>query len=189
MLVSISWSAVSSIQEIGTAYSYGRDAARFIKAYELQDLYIMTGWREKTDPETGETVPDTNHTFGAISLLPYFSSNIVGNLNGGIDSLAYVTHRTADEETNRKNLQSWASRGIPDVLIGYVDLHTVYGDRVSLADYAPVFELKQTLLWKTDIPDDVTFSFMRQYIYLRRELLSDYGLTELKTDSVVYTRN
>jgi len=189
MLVSITWSAVSSVQEIGTAYSYGRDAAKFLKAYGLEDLHIMTGWREKMDSETGKTVPDTNYTSAAIPLLPYFSSNIVGNLNNGTDSLAYVTHRIADEETNRNNLRSWASRGIPDVLIGYVDLQTVYGDLVSLADYAPVYELKQTMLWKTDIPDDVTFYFMRQYIYLRRELLSEYGLTELKTDSGVYAQN
>jgi len=146
--VSIFWTIASSIHEIQNDYGFGRTLAAYINEHHLESSRIMCGWGSEEDPVTGQPVIDTNNT-GSVALLPYFEHNIVFNLNGGSDAMGYATHRLATAEENEANFRLWAAGGVPDLLLGPVDLESVYGDEVTMQDYAVATQFSQTFIWKT----------------------------------------
>jgi len=148
--VSIFWTIASSSNEIQQDYGYGRALATYIKEHHLDTSRIMCGWGDDEDPVTGQPVLDTNNT-GSVTLLPYFAHNIVCNFNGGSDALGYATHRRATAEENEANFQLWGAGGAPDLLLGWVDLEPIFGDAVTMQDYAEVTQITQTLIWKADL--------------------------------------
>jgi hypothetical protein len=146
--VSIFWTIASSSNEIRQEYGFARGLATYIKAHHLESSRIMCGWGDEEDPVTGQPVIDTNNT-GSVTLLPYFAHNIVYNFNGGSDALGYATHRKATAEENEANFRLWAVGGAPDLLLGWVDLESVFGDEVTMQDYVVVTHFSQTFIWKT----------------------------------------
>ncbi len=145
--ISIYWTVAASVHEIQQDYGYGRMLAAYIKEHHLESSRIMCGWGDDEDPVTGEPVLDTNSS-GSVTLLPYFAHNIVFNLNGGSDAMGYATHRRASAEENEANLRLWAAGGVPDLLLGSVNLESVYGNEVSMQDYVVVTQFSQTFIWK-----------------------------------------
>ncbi len=145
--VSIYWTVAASAHEIQQDYGYGRTLAAYIKERNLESSRIMCGWGDDEDPVTGELVLDTNNS-GCVTLLPYFAHNIVFNFNGGSDTMGYTTHRRATAEENEANFRLWAAGGAPDLLLGPVDLESVYGDEVTMQDYVVVTQFSQTFIWK-----------------------------------------
>lgn len=146
--VSIYWTVAASAHEIRQDYGYGRTLAAYLKEHHLESSRIMCGWGDDEDPVTGEPVLDTNNT-GSVTLLPYFAHNIVFNLNGGSDAMGYTTHRRATAEENEANFRLWAAGGAPDLLLGPVDLKSVFRDEVTMQDYVVVTQFSQTFIWKT----------------------------------------
>ena len=148
--VSLIWTIFASLHDIANVYGFGREAAAVIKARQLEDRSIFCSWGENENRKTGELTMDTNYS-GGVTVLPYFRHNIISNLNQGDDRLAFVTHRRADEAVNRANLRAWAERGAPDVLLGLVDLQVIFGDKVTMQDYAPIASLQHSMIWKLKI--------------------------------------
>lgn len=148
--VSIFWTIASSIHEVQNDYGFGRTLASFLNEHHLESSRIMCGWGNDEDPATGQPVLDTNNN-GSATLLPYFEHNIVFNFNGGFDSRGYAAHRLATKEENEANFRLWAAGGAPDLLLGRVDLESVFGDKVTMRDYALVTRVTQTIIWKTDL--------------------------------------
>ncbi|MEA4938363.1 MAG: hypothetical protein VB091_02100 [Christensenella sp.] len=145
--ISIYWTVAASVHEIQQDYGYGRTLAAYLKEHNLESSRIMCGWGDDEDPVTGEPVLDTNNS-GSVTLLPYFAHNIVFNLNGGSDAMGYATHRRATAEENEANFRLWAAGGAPDLLLGPVDLESVYGDEVTMQDYVVATQFSQTFIWK-----------------------------------------
>lgn len=159
--VSLSWSLSASCHEITSTYGFGRDAAAFLKKNRLENRVVLCGWGESEDPVTGQVSIDTNYS-GGVVILPYFDHNILVNVNGGADSLAYLTHKKADDETNFANFRLWKNRGAPDVLLGSVDLDAIFHGAVSMRDYSAAVTLQCGAIWKTNV-------FSGDYsIFLRR---------------------
>lgn len=139
ILILCAFSLLAGINEIRQTYGYGRSLADFLTKYELSDARIMVTWQ-------GD---DTNEISQAIEILPYFTHNIVYNVNGGSDGTAYDTHVVSTDEANKANLAAWRKAGPPDVLIGNCNLKNVYPNgEVKKSDYLLVTWIRYNYIWK-----------------------------------------
>ncbi|MDW7658289.1 MAG: hypothetical protein SCM11_14065 [Bacillota bacterium] len=161
LAVSIYWTVMSSIQDIRINYGYGREAAEFLAQNQLDDLQIMASWSIETHPASGDIIVDTNMVAG-VEILPYFTRNIISNLNIGDDRYPFLIHKRTD---NNENLQAWRDMGIPDLLIASPDLSSVFGTSLSINDFVAVKKITSAFIWK----DQSQISWL--YIYIRRDLL------------------
>jgi len=171
--VSIVWTIVSSINEIYTPYGEGRDLARFIKMNNLDKYKIMAQWKEYTNNETNETVLDTN-LINNTCVLPYFDKNIFYNFNMSMPNKCYTTHKVGN---NYDNIEKWKELGIPDVIIGNVNLNTVFDDSINYNDYVCIYDAKASYIWKSEVID------YEALVYIRKDLMNEFpNLKELKLE-------
>ena len=171
--VSIVWTIVSSINEIYTPYGEGRDLARFIKMNNLDKYKIMAQWKEYTNNETNETVLDTN-LINNTCVLPYFGKNIFYNFNISMPNKCYTTHKVGN---NYDNIEKWKELGIPDVIIGNVNLNTVFDDSINYNDYVCIYDAKASYIWKSEVID------YEALVYIRKDLMNEFpNLKELKLE-------
>ena len=177
------WTAAASFLEVTTPYYYGREVAEFLKENELYQLKVMASF-DATDPEEFSQdynlmeCINTQHVLSAIAILPYFDHNIFMNLNMGRDDEGYMFNRLPSPEENQAAIEAWKAMGPPDVLLGRVKLQLVFGDEVTISDYARVYEfLPGSNIWKS-LPA-VENTYLRGCVYLRRDLLEEYGLKEI----------
>lgn len=168
LLLSIYWSGMSSVLEMKVQFSYGRQAAKFIKEHNLDSLKVFTTWQNKDKDGDGIYEVDTNCMYSQVNLYPYFDTQFIANA-----TYAYTTHRVASEAENNANLEAWKSYGVPDVLIGYVDVMELTDGEYDLTHYSPVFKLDMRFIWRGS--DYVGYD----YIFVRNDLLETYGLDSL----------
>ena len=173
VLAGLYWNGCSSGRDIATSYSTGRDEAAFLKEYQLDQKKIMVNWYV-ADPDEQEKVVVANFQANADNVLPYFDRNIFYNVGHGEDALAYSSHRLTSDEENEAIRQEWLRQGAPDVLYGMPDLEWVFGDTVTIWDYALVWYHYSFQAWK----DGYTFHTLP--IFLRRDLLEETGLEEIE---------
>jgi hypothetical protein len=164
LAVSVYWTISASIRDIRYPYGYGRETAAFIAQAQLDDLQIMAMWNREWLPASETTIIDTNMVAG-VDILPYFTRNLIFNLNRGSDQYPYLIHQRVD---NEENYLAWRERGVPDLLLGLPDLASVYGDQVSILDYAAVKKITSSFIWKDGYEENWF------YLFLRRDLLSHY---------------
>jgi hypothetical protein len=163
--VSIFWSIGSSVNEIYTPYGEGRDLARFIKENNLDKYNIMTGWADYIDNKTKKRILDTNLTSNT-EVLPYFNKNIFYNFNHNISNKCFVTHKLENDD---ENIKEWKTFGYPDVIIGYVNLESVFGNSLSYSrDYTCVYDVKKSYIWKAGVIDSDSL------VYIRKDLMNQF---------------
>lgn len=171
--VSIVWSIVSSINELYTPYGEGRDLANFIKLYNLDKYNIMAQWKQSTNYETKEFILDTN-LINNTCALPYFNKNIFYNFNISLPNKSYTTHKVGNDY---ENIEKWKEVGIPDVIIGNVNLGTVFDESVNYNNYVCVYDAKGSYIWKTEVVD------YDALVYLRKDLMKEIpNLKEIKLE-------
>lgn len=193
LIVAMIWSIQSIYLDIRYPYSFGKDLAAFISDNNLDELKIMTHWqdsqiKELVALELGQELSedelralvDTNNYGTPSAFMVYFDKNICFNLNGGRDDLPFELNRVASFEENEENIAMWRQAGIPDVLIYHPDIESVYGDQISFRDYAPVYEITQSHVWKGKRDES------HEYLYLRRDLLEKYNFREVEKDILIY---
>jgi len=192
LLMPAFWTLSASVHDIQHPYYHSRETAEFLKESGLSELRIMCCWREDFPDDVDASDEDAyqyicaNFQYNAMNVSAYFSGNISYTFNGQSDECTYVFHRRETAEENKLILSKWREAGAPDVLLGKVDLELVFGDDVTLDDYAPVYQMKSTAvsIWKDSYlgPDEYNYN----YIYLRKDLLDDYGLTPLSVDPFLF---
>lgn len=178
LAIQLFWSVAASVNEIRLPYSESRDVAAFIQQYHLSDATIMMSWghQEKCD-ETAAYQDDPNPETATL-LMPYFDENIVANFNYGNPKQRYNTHTLLTKEACTEELLSWKAIGTPDVLLGRCPFDELYPDgSVSMSDYVPVQRFDVDMLWKSGMYDVRWW-----YLYLRKDLLPQYGLTEIEEE-------
>lgn len=182
MLIPIYWTVSSCILEMRTEYSFGRNISNYIKENQLENMLIVSRWEEECD-ENGKIIYlDTNDVDIPTTFLPYFHSNIVANMNNGRDDMAYLTHRVASDEENKENLAKWKELGIPDVLIGDVDVELMTDGAVTMEDYIPVHEFGIHYIWRGETSDSIG------YIYLRKSVAEQLKIPRiLKNSELIIT--
>ena len=176
LVISLFWSISSSVQEIRYQYSYGRETARFLEETGLVNAKIAMFWdegSEETD-NTGYDSMDTKLNGWPVPLCAYFGRNIVYNFNDGMDNAAYVQFVRQTAQENKETIERWKASGIPDVLLGEADVQLLTDNAVSIADYAPVYEMKINYIWKGNRYKG------KQYLFVRKDLLEEYSLTPIE---------
>lgn len=173
------WSVSASVHEISSDYSFGREAASFLRENGLEDCQILCNWNFEGEkysvPEGHEDYINTYIVDTAVPINTYFSKNICMNLNYGKADLAYVLHRVPDYSESQEMVKKWAAMGAPDIIIGHPKLEYVYGDTVSYDDYSLVYMIENGFIWKGKSAHGLTI------IYMRSDLLDDYGLKALNS--------
>lgn len=177
------WSVGAFVLEVTTPYYYGRDAAKFLKDTGLYKLKVMAEYDISLPVNSsGEydvmDYVNTEIIARPIAILPYFDYNFCQNLNMGRNDAGYVLHRIPDRQENEAVLEAWKNMGAPDVIIDEMNLQLVFGDAVKIEDYARVYEYAPFAnIWKA-FPSKYNV-MLQGYIYLRRDLLEEYGLEEI----------
>lgn len=173
VVVNIYWTGSSAIKEIQLDYSYGRSLSSFIKENGLDKRSIAMAWSEGvTDPTRLDFYEemDTSMNWIPVSLAAYFGKNIVYNFNDGSDLLGYVIHRKTTGDENRRRIENWKNRGVPEILLGPVDVELLTDNSVTINDYVPVSEIVANYIWKGNDRREGTF------LLIRKDMLDEYGL-------------
>lgn len=181
--ISLVYNVFVSVEDIIMPYSEAQAIAGFIYEHNMQDADIMVVWT--TDEDTYKSADEvyinddeyqSENTFDAVAILPYFDKNIFFNHNIRDHRKGYVSHLGLSKEENKKNYELWHSFGTPEVLIGLPPLHLVYCGEVTISDYVSVASMKGYYMGK-NIP--VT---KIQHIYVRKDCLEKYGLSSMEHD-------
>ena len=188
LLIPAYWTVSASVSEVQHPYFYSRDAAAFLDRHGLSDAAIFFPWRVQI-PDEGEDLYElmqTDMVGTCPALTAYYGHNIIANLNGGEDRLAYITHKLLTAEENRENLKQWSRNGYPEVLFGSINLVLMFGDKYGMARYAPVYRLDAwgNSIWKAQYFGEDSYNY--NYLYVRRDLLEKYGLQEIEADPALY---
>lgn len=175
VVISFAWTALSSWKEITYQYSYGRETARFLEETGLVNARIAVSWFEESS-ESGEPdyeEMDTKSNGWPVPLCAYAGRNIVYNFNDGADDAAYVQFIRQTGEQNKDTIERWSKQGIPEVLLGNVDVELLTDGAVTAKDYTPVYRMQYNYIWKGNLYGG------KQYVYVRNDLLGRYGIEPL----------
>ena len=179
--VSLYWTIGTSALEIGQPYYYGKEVAEFLKTTGLDQTTIMAEYDVFLPTDSVENVYEyvnTELVAEPVAILPYYDENICRNLNMGSKEKGYALHRMPNAEENRRVMEEWKSMGAPDVILGPMRLDLLFGDEVQMNDYVPVYEFNPYVgFWKA-VPFVYNIIY-KDYVYLRRDLLEQYGLQEI----------
>lgn len=184
--IPIYWTVAASILDIAGSYYYGRDMAKFLKETGLYQLKVM-GEYDVTLPKDADENTDiykyVNTTLIArpIAALPYFEHNFVCNLNMGRDDGGYALHRLPDSAENREVMEQWKELGMPDVIIGPMNLKYVFGDEVGSVKYVMVYKYAPFVdIWKA-FTSKYNVAY-HEFIYVREDLVEEYQLRPLSLE-------
>ncbi len=189
LLMPLYWTVGASFLEVTTQYYYGRDMAKFLKETGLYQLNVMAEYDisvpdevQKTDYDIMDYV-NTEIVARPVAVLPYFEHNFCKNLNMGRDDAGYVLHIILSREENEKVMAAWKEMGAPDVIIQEMNMGLLFKGEASMADYAPVYEYgPYPNIWKA-FPSKYNI-MAKGYIYLRKDLLTQYGLQDLTVTEI-----
>ena len=181
ILIPVYWSAASSVNDIKDDYSYGRDLAAFLKENNLADKIIFEpylAWEtEKKDDNgkisgTDKTEEVTHYMLpaGDSTLMAYFDDNLIANNCYKETGQYYRHYQVKSEEDLTAACEEWRSLGVPDVLLGKVDLDRIYGKDIDISDYVPVYVEKQNKYYKE------TSFHEKGLVYVRKALAEELGL-------------
>ncbi len=181
--VSLVYNIFVSVEDIKLPYSEAQEIAEFIQNHNMQYADIMVVWTTDEDDFESSVEESKNpeayqseNTFDAVAVLPYFDKNIFFNHNIRDHRKGYVSHRGLSKEENMINYELWHDYGVPEVLIGLPPLQLVYNDEVSISDYVSVASMTGYYMGK-NIP--VTHI---QHIYVRKDCLEKYGFSSMESD-------
>ena len=164
--VSVYWAISTSALDIKYTYSYGRDLARFLNANNLANLNIVSEWQDD----------NVNYMKIPVNVLPYIDDDQQYTV---IDNLInpYIMHKKTSSEENDALIQKWSDLEIPDILLGYPDIVSIYGGEVKRTDYSPVYRLDMYFCWKGATYDAYN------YVFMRNDLIEKYNLTSLYVEN------
>lgn len=160
ILISISYSGISSLYEIRKNYGEGKNIAEFIKDNNLDQYKIFDQWNYYIDPATDQLVVDTN-TVLDIGVLPYFQNNIFYNYNIFLNGKSYITHKLGNDDKNIDYVEKLSS---PEIIIGNQTSINIFKDK----SYIPIYKIKSGYVWKSN-----WFDFT-EYIYMDEEIFNKY---------------
>lgn len=178
LVVPVFWTVMASVTEIKYDYFFSRSAAGFIKEHGLENATWVAEWGGQEGQPFNANVLYANTN--PVALMPYFEHNFCINLNEGRDDLAYTVHLIATEAENQKALETVRQAGLPDVLLGDFNFTDVFGERVDSFTYVPVYDIHPyyVSIWK--MMHVSTVSLQPVSIYVRADLLEQYGLQAIR---------
>lgn len=183
VIIPLYWSVTASVLDVLRPYYYGRDMAEFLKQTGLYKAKVMASYDiykpfDEDEEVDVYSIVNTQIVARPVAVLPYFEHNFCLNLNMGKDSGGYALHRLASPKENEEVMNKWQEMGLPEVVIGPMNLEFVFGEEAKTASYVPVYEYPPYVdIWKAFTSRyNIT---TKQYVYVRLELLEQYGLKQI----------
>lgn len=168
LTIPVVWNIVACVNDICVPYNCGRETASFLDKTGLSNALIYSDY---SDFSIDDDMPDFNTPNYAVQIDAYFEHSVIANSEKG-----YITHIVLSEKEENQIKKELKQKGIPDVLLGMYPLHEVYGDRVELSDYVPVYKMCSTVpaIWKTSCYTEKDGNY--DFVFLRKDLLDKYKL-------------
>lgn len=173
VLVSVWWNLSASVAEVRENYGYASGVVEFLTEHDMMGLNILAEWKSGRNADGKTYYEDSDCRYVTVAMLPYLTDQQINHLLQYGEKPYYNSNIPADEERNQYNYQLWASRGVPDVVIGTCELEEVYDGKVTMRDYTPVAEIPTNFIWKNLVTRQYLF------IYLKTDLLEQYHVTSL----------
>ncbi|MBO4750369.1 MAG: hypothetical protein J5546_08630 [Lachnospiraceae bacterium] len=182
LVIPVVWTVMSCFTDIQKPYFYARGTANFLNEYHLDELNVLCEWSgSMLSQDECDAFYDmnTNVMKTAVSIAPYFDGNPFYNFNQGRADQAYVKFSIPIKEQNLETVKSWAQKEMPDVIVGRVNLELLFENgEIEKEDYSVVYKMRplQFSVWKGQYTYN---AFSANYVYLRKDLLEEYGLKPL----------
>ncbi len=158
LAVQVFWAASAAFHDAREPYSAGRELAGFLKQHRMDQLRVFGAY---------ETYVDGNGAFFAVhnEALPYFTDNILVNLNEGNRRWSFVQHRRQPFTQTKQRMKELA--GEPDVIVAWSAGIVPYHDVLPIERYVKVGDFYGWHFWKASQPGIVP----QCGVYLREDLL------------------
>ncbi len=115
LFLSLGYSYYNAQYDVKNPFSYSRKTAQLIKKYHLEDKVIFAKWISYSISDPDKKIMEEPTHVSNVDILPYFSENIINNLNFGNNDYPYDLHQTVDKESYYKE---WAKGPKPDIKLG-----------------------------------------------------------------------
>ncbi|SDA23532.1 hypothetical protein SAMN02910447_02321 [Ruminococcus sp. YE71] len=190
--------AASCVTDICHPYFEARPIADFIKDNGLEDLRIFSEWeiepdaKDKKKANEDDTINadidldfdvytdiDVRRNICAITLEPYFDHHVISNNYTPEKEIYYMSFKISNEKDRRDCYEKFSKGAFPDIIIGNLyPLETIFGkEEVEKHHFKLVYRTYYNMPWKFD-----TFSTGYQTIWMREDLLEQYGVKEVRGD-------
>lgn len=174
------WCGMAAYLDVRYSYCYARDMAAWLTEHGFDQSKLLCSWYAdgKGQPlsEGREDYISTYVPNSSIPLICYFPHNICINLNLGRDDEAYVHHKVPDYRRSREMVREIAEFGLPDVIVGYVNMRNMYGESPAYKPYVLAAEFPAGFIWKS------FFYPYRIQLRVRADLMEQHGLQELERE-------
>lgn len=177
IVISVGWSVAASYNEAKDNYCYAKEATEFLRKHNMYDLNIFVQYDDYTNKK-GMKELNTYSKSVAVAMFPYMNDKEIASFMQFRGEKKYSIQKLAEDKDNQSNYKKVRAMGTPDVLIGECDLAPIYGDKVSVNDYAAVKAVTFGYEWK-----NMKFN-QTAFIYVKKELLGRYKLHELSQDEI-----
>ena len=164
LIVPAGWSLYALYVDYKLLLFPGQPSVDFLNKYHLTHKLIFTSWNIKSSGQN-IFVREVNSLPQATMLNVYMPYNMIANFRDG-NSQAYNINSISTPQQTAQLLKQMRSKGLPDVLIGAVDLPLIYDDDPDvLKNYRAALVTFIYIPWKFDRPQSEELP-----IYLHQDL-------------------
>ena len=184
--VPLYWNGAAILLDFDKLYSPGRSLFQFIENNGMEEMSIFSTWTAggsvfpESEGKDDYIVTTLCHT--GVELSAYYPHNMVINLTDGDDRFAYSIHRRVSYAENEEAKSHWRAKGLPDLIIGKMNLEAAYGNLLDYTDYVLVEIIDVDSVWKNH------YRSSKLPIFLRKDLIDKYNLepvTGVKAASIM----
>lgn len=178
--VSLSWTVVSLYHDAKYSVFPGKEVISFLNDHNLVDKRIMGTWHSKkySQPYSASRPDQINVNSFGTEISFYAGRNIIFNFNEG-SSKTYRIHKYTGKEYQKRCFAVWREGGLPDVLLGRVNLDKVFEEKNLLSNYVPIYSMSMYDIWKWFVPHRFV-----ENIYVRKDLIEKHNLQNCHRDAV-----
>lgn len=191
LVVQVFWSFINAYNEIIYNSFPAKQIAEYIKTKNLEEYKIMGNWTKypvyknkinnkykmkllmEREPNLYETTTAEyiNMQFLPVAINQYFDKNIFYNLNPDCPQRSYVLFKLLSEEETIAFKKQIQEQGVPDIIIGDVDLGTIFSDEeLKNTDYVLTQQIEGHSLRATKQYKYLTNIYMQKDLYEKLNL-------------------
>ena len=181
------FSLIAGIHEIQLPYSPVK-MQQIIAENHLETKKIMTSWLVVYEEKDGHLItglgfpwptheipgshPEIRYHLTDIDgldtlLCAYAGKNYFMNYNTSCPDDLYMHYRW-NAELSQIDLATWKQKGLPDFIIGYAPLESIYDDEMQDVRYVSIAAVKHYSIFKA------TYQENTNYLFIREDLLPEY---------------
>lgn len=174
LIVPLGWSLYAVYLDYKLVFFPGKGIVSFLEKYDLTHTTIFAAW-DVQSADNRHFLADSHMLPMAVILNVYMPYNMIANLNNG-SSQAYLINTFSSTQETSQLIDSWNSRGLPEVLLGPAALPMVYDDPDVIKQYRAAFVSTTYVPWKFNRPEQREYViYLRQDVWdkLKRQIMAD----------------